>query len=298
MFCSKCGREGKKGEVFCGGCGVRLIWEENTGQADAAVVEGVLGQAGKVTAEAAGRANKVTTEVAGQADTVIAEAAKQVDTVTAEAAKQTSTAAPEETTGETQAAAMTAKEVAAQTDTDHMEGKEGTGKAVTIEFGSKAFVIKKTTIKKVLLGTAGFIAAVIFLVSCLGSAEIRGVKNGVLEDYNYGVSIGDALHKWFGGTEKWSSSSEGDVVYVMARGITKYTFSNKSQEQIFLFHYVNDEYFVFDGAFDSDGDYLYTGNEFLDALSFGDLLVSGAYNQTLRAAFGDEETLKRFTQKK
>lgn len=156
------------------------------------------------------------------------------------------------------------------------------------------FVIKKATIKKALLCAAGLIAAIIFLVCCLGNAEIRDVKNGVLEDYNYGVSIGDALHKWFGGTEKWSSYSEDGVVYVMAHGMTKYTVTKKSQEQIFLFHHINDEYFVFDGAFDMSGDYLYMGNGDVDLFDLGDMIVYGLYEQTLKAAFGDKETLKKF----
>ncbi|MDE7209841.1 MAG: hypothetical protein K2O03_00165, partial [Lachnospiraceae bacterium] len=156
------------------------------------------------------------------------------------------------------------------------------------------FVIKRSTIKKALLSMTGFIVTIILLVCCIGNSEIRDVKNGVLEDYNYGISIGDALHEWFGGTEKWSSFSEDGVVYVMARGMTKYTANQKTQEQIFLFHHINTDYFVFDGAFDANGDYLYTGNEVLELLNFGDLIVRGLYEQTLRAAFGDKEALQRF----
>lgn len=33
--------------------------------------------------------------------------------------------------------------------------------------------------------------------------EIRTVKNGVLRDYDYGITIGKALHNWFDGTEEW-----------------------------------------------------------------------------------------------
>ncbi len=180
----------------------------------------------------------------------------------------------------------------AETMEEMQAAKEPESEAAKPE-SAPTFVIKKTTIKKALFCTTGFVAAIILLVCCLGNAEIRDVKNGMLEDYNYGVSIGDALHKWFGGTEKWSSFSEDGVVYVMARGMTKYTATKKSQEQIFLFHH-NDEYFVFDGAFDTGGDYLYMGNGDVDLFDLGDMIVLGLYEQTLKAAFGDKEALKRF----
>lgn len=65
------------------------------------------------------------------------------------------------------------------------------------------FVIRKSTVKKALLGVAGFILLIILMVHYFSNRRIHQVKEGVLSDYNYGICIGDALHQWFDGTEEW-----------------------------------------------------------------------------------------------
>lgn len=155
------------------------------------------------------------------------------------------------------------------------------------------FFIRKSTIKKILLGVAGFILLIILIVRYFSNRKINEVKDGVLADYNYGVCIGDALHEWFGGTEDWRDLSENGMDYVMVRGITSYTITGEWQEQIFLFRIIDSEHFVFEGAFDSNGDYLYMGSDNVDFSDFGSLLDWGVYKGMLHGAFGNKEVLER-----
>lgn len=159
--------------------------------------------------------------------------------------------------------------------------------------GHGNFIIGKSTIKKALFGLAGFILLIILIVRYFNNRKINEVKDGVLSDYNYGICIGDALHEWFGGTENWRDFSENGMDYVMVRGITSYTITGEWQEQIFLFRIVDSEHFVFEGAFDSDGDYLYMGTDNVDFSDFGSLLDWGVYKGMLHGAFGNKEVLEK-----
>ena len=135
--------------------------------------------------------------------------------------------------------------------------------------------------------------------------EIRTVKNGVLRDYDYGITIGKALHNWFDGTEDWMRDVIDGDTYVYAQGRTEYTISGQPETQTFIFRILDDEHFVFEGAYDKNGNLISTSNGnlyggfavgLLDGISsmFGG---NSVYEILLRAAFGDEELMEKFRDK-
>ncbi len=179
----------------------------------------------------------------------------------------------------------------------------GTQLKSTVSIEKKASPKKEIKWKRI-GSIVAIIVAIFFLKSLFsGDPEINMVQNGVLNSYDYGIPIGDALHNWFHGTEEWDSFDSDGSTYVSVQGTTDYSIFQESERQTFLFRILDKEHFVFEGAYDSNGDFINSsnGNVILDSV-FNPLndLLSGfgggsMYEITLKAAFGDSTSLKLLT---
>lgn len=174
------------------------------------------------------------------------------------------------------------------------------GTASTEEIGEE----KKHRIKIKWLIAAGIVIILVFwLMSGNGpNAYIELVQGGVLEKYDYGICIGDALHEWFAGTEEWDCYEEDDNMYVVVTGSCPYALTEWNETQTFYFKIMDDEHFRFLGAYTDDGLTICStsGSSAVDefAYSFIDwvspLYEIDFYEQALKAAFGDEEAMDIF----
>lgn len=136
--------------------------------------------------------------------------------------------------------------------------------------------------------------------SKLFDSDIRGVKNGNLFSYDYGITIGDALHTWFDGDEEWTSYEKGGYTYVEAYGYSPYGLAGEEwQKFVFKMDEVDDR-FSFTGAYDGAERYIWSsGSNMYDDWSIGLLneiysyagVENATYELAIRAAFGDAESL-------
>lgn len=140
------------------------------------------------------------------------------------------------------------------------------------------------------------------LTSC-ESSEVTIVKGGVMDRYNYGQSIGDALDNWFGGTEDWYSYSSDGKTYVICEGYTSKTLTKQSEKQQFVFWIVDEDSgrFMFENAYDVDGYPIcsQTGNigsqlDLQIANEFFGLFGYDIHQFAIEAAFGNKERLSYF----
>lgn len=153
----------------------------------------------------------------------------------------------------------------------------------------------------------GFAVVILFLIlivgSCTGNDKyIRMVKGSTLYAYDYGVSIGDSLHKWFVGTEQWDSYEDDGDIYVTVVGDCPYALTGTGERQAFCFEIIDKEHFQFLGAFNEEGTPICTdtGSDIVNAyvgamLDWMSPLYSvDFYEEALKAAFGNEESLEMF----
>lgn len=147
--------------------------------------------------------------------------------------------------------------------------------------------------------TGCVVIAIIALALYFGSPDrdIDGVKEATLSQYDYGIPIGEALDNWFDGTEEWYTMEDSGQSYVCVRGECKYMTDAFEPTQVFLFRLTDDgEYFYFEGAYDENGNPIFsnTGNV-ADSWAmdiYNDYFGVNLYDYGIKAAFGDEDTLK------
>lgn len=136
----------------------------------------------------------------------------------------------------------------------------------------------------------------------LADSDIDGIKHSTLTQYDYGVTIGDALHNWFAGTEEWDAYTDHGSKYVIVSGTCPYALQEGGEPQAFYFRVVDDEHFQFLYALDQYGDYIcsstgsYAGDAYLDVVTdvLGGYIGFDLYETALEAAFGSEEAMKMF----
>lgn len=169
-----------------------------------------------------------------------------------------------------------------------------------------AAAVKKSSVgKKILKASLICVAVVVVLfvgltvIGVLMEPDyIQTVKDSVLNRYDYGVSIGKALDDWFEGGVTWDSYELQDTVYVTAEGDFDYLTDSYDSYEKFVFVIVDDEHFSFEGAYDWDGNPIFTETlNAQDDLYVG--LVSSLtgmdlHEQALQAAFGDEDSIDVF----
>lgn len=134
--------------------------------------------------------------------------------------------------------------------------KESLGQ--TKEAPNQTVVIHKFDIWGLFKGLIGIIVVIIvagYFISVINDgSNISRVKEGKLLAYDYGKSIGQALHKWFDGTEDWTTYSMDGKTYVECSGTTKHTVTGESEKERFLFVISDDdESFFFENAYDPSG---------------------------------------------
>lgn len=161
---------------------------------------------------------------------------------------------------------------------------------------------KKRIIKWLIV--AGIILITFFWFVSGGGTDsyIEMVQDSVLNGYDYGVCIGDALHEWFAGTEEWDCYEEDGDTFVIATGSCPYALTNGNEEQRFYFKIMDDEHFRFLSAYTGDGSKICSssGNSVADELAYSfidwisPLYEIDLYEEALRAAFGDEEAMDIF----
>ena len=149
--------------------------------------------------------------------------------------------------------------------------------------------------------TGGVIIALVALVLYLGSPDrnIEGIKSATLSGYDYGETIGDALHNWFGGTEEWYAMEDNGSSYVLVKGECQYLADIFEPTQVFVFRLTDDgTYFNLEDAYDENDDPIFTNTgNIADSwvMEFDETYLGTNYHElAIKAAFGDEETLSAF----
>ncbi|MCI7531417.1 MAG: zinc-ribbon domain-containing protein [Lachnobacterium sp.] len=154
-----------------------------------------------------------------------------------------------------------------------------------------------------LIKTIATIAVILIAIRCfvgwLSNPDYEQmVKSGKLQNYNYGETIEESLSDWFGGNVTWDSYEENDKVYVTASGVCPYMTGIYNSNQTFIFSIVDDKHFRFNGAYDSDGNEIFTdcSSNFLNAYVnvFTPYMDSDFHEMAIKAAFGDQESLNVF----
>lgn len=152
-------------------------------------------------------------------------------------------------------------------------------------------------ILKIAIGIVGAILMILVISWLLTPDPIDMIQRSILNGYDYGKPIGQALNDWFDGSVTWDSYEENETTYVYARGYCPYAYDYDAN-QTFLFVIVDDEHFRFLEAVDSDGKPIFTNssncwdNWYADAYSsllsiFGSSFDT--YDMALQAAFGNQE---------
>ena len=120
---------------------------------------------------------------------------------------------------------------------------------------------KASETKSILNGlNAKYLAGTIILISIfaisiffiLRNGKINNVKNGTLENFFYGQTIGEALDTWFASSESWDVYEFRGETIVTAAGTAKLS-TGEEEWEVFKFKVTDDNDVVFIGAYNSDG---------------------------------------------
>lgn len=280
-YCSKCGAGLSAGAKFCGVCGASVY---SSGQTSGQEWQ-QLADSAKVAAKASvENARKNVAKGLGAAGEKIVSAADKMQQ--SGKAEEISRESAENERSEKTGPGVQSADIGAgaeRTSSDRPKGR------------------KKW---KIGLGAAAVILILIWIVGGSSGKEkyISMVKGSTLYAYDYGISIGDSLHRWFAGTEQWDSYEDDGDIYVTAIGDCPYSLTGTGERQMFSFEIVDKEHFKFTGAVNMDGEPICTdsGNDILNAY-VGAVLdwMSPLYNldfyeEAVKAAFGNEESLEMF----
>lgn len=122
---------------------------------------------------------------------------------------------------------------------------------------NQTVVVHKFDIWGLFKGLVGIIVVIViagyFISEVMEESNISLVKDGKLIAYDYGTSIGQALHKWFDGTETWTTYTMDGKTYVECSGTTKQTVTGEPEKERFVFIVSDDDAFLFKDAYDTSG---------------------------------------------
>ena len=127
---------------------------------------------------------------------------------------------------------------------------------------------------------------------------IQMVKGSTLSQYNYGETIEESLSDWFGGKVTWDSYEEDETIYVTVKGVCPYMQEIYNKDHVFIFTIVDDEHFRFEGAYDSDGNEIFTNCNNYEFKIWEQMMSIysdvSIHELALKAAFGDQDSLQIF----